>query len=541
MTPRRSMLARFLTHCALFAVYGTLGAVLAVIVAYTVYLARGPALKPWHEAPLDAEFHAADRENVRTLDDYLAAENRVFQQLRESVYERTPTAERRAANRYSAGSRSDPLSYDRDWNRTFELRADNAVGGVLLVHGLSDSPYSMRALAERLHTAGFDTLALRLPGHGTAPSGLLRVRWEDWAAAVRIGARELRDRLGAERPLYIVGYSTGAALAVEYALARAAGEALPRADALILLSPAIGVSPAAALAVWQARLALIPRLEKLAWESVGPEYDPYKYTSFAINAAVQIEALTSVISSRMEALDTGNGVSALPRILAFQSAADATVSAEALVRVLFARLAPADHELVVFDVNRHADAEPFLVPDTGARVDRLLAGPPRSFALTVMTNADAHSSAIAAVHRGMHDQTLTREATDLKWPPGVFSLSHLALPISPDDPHYGAVEPEIPQGIYLGRPRLLGERGLLAIPESGLVRLRFNPFFSYMEQRILEVVCAQATAPRHQPDQPIRDSNGTVTTSPSGSCKTEGARKPLAIRHQPIDTASNRN
>ena len=64
----------------------------------------------------------------------------------------------------------------------------------------------------------------------------------------------------------------------------------------------IGVSGVAALAVWQSRLSVIPGLEKLAWESIGPEFDPYKYNSFTINAAVQVRRLTVSMAA---AVDSG--------------------------------------------------------------------------------------------------------------------------------------------------------------------------------------------------------------------------------------------
>ena len=48
-------------------------------------------------------------------------------------------------------------------------------GGALLLHGLTDAPYSMRAMAERLQAAGFVTLSLRMQGHGTVPGGLVGV------------------------------------------------------------------------------------------------------------------------------------------------------------------------------------------------------------------------------------------------------------------------------------------------------------------------------------------------------------------------------
>jgi len=76
----------------------------------------------------------------------------------------------------------------------------------------------------------------------------------------------------------------GAAQAVNYSLDALRNNKLRRADAMVLISPAIGVTAVAALAVWQARLSAIPGLDKLAWNDIGPEYDPYKYTSFAVNA-----------------------------------------------------------------------------------------------------------------------------------------------------------------------------------------------------------------------------------------------------------------
>jgi alpha-beta hydrolase superfamily lysophospholipase len=475
-----------LKHVVLFATYGTFGAVLALVVAYAVHVSRGPALKPWHEATFTAEFRAADRERIRTLHEYVENEARVFEELRQSVYARIGPGDRRLLNRYFAGSPSDPTSYPMDWNRTIELAVESPRGAALLVHGLADSPYSMRALASRLHARGYHVVSLRLPGHGTAPSGLIHAHWEDWAAAVRLGTRHLRERVGPERPLHVIGFSTGAALAVEYSLARLGGEDLARVDGLVLLSPAIGVTPAAALAIWQSRAAAATGLRKLAWESIAPEYDPYRYNSFAINAGVQIHALTVVIGERIAQLASAGAVRGLPRIIAFQSAADATVSGEALVRTLFAHLAPEGHRLVVFDVNRQPETGFVLAAAAGDGVDRLLAMPPRPFALTVVTNGYGNEAEVAILDRPQQADAMTRTTTGVAWPRGVFSLSHVAVPFPTDDPHYGAERPAHAPGIYLGRPQLLGEVGFLALPEASLMRLRFNPFFAYMEAQIFE-------------------------------------------------------
>jgi esterase/lipase len=473
-----------LKHAALFVVYSTLCVLATLLVVFFNYLQNLPDLKPWHMAKLDAEFHAADAATVRTLDDYRRLEDRLFSQLQERVYSVVADADRRALNRYSAGSLSDALPHEPNWNRTVEVASDHPRGGVVLLHGLSDSPYSMRALAEWMHAHGYWVVVLRLPGHGTAPSGLLNVTWEDWAAATRLAARHVRDRIGADAPLVLVGYSTGAALAVEYAAARLQGEDLPRVDRMVLLSPAIGVSRAAAFAWVPTSLSGIHGFEKAAWTDLQPEYDPYKYNSFTANAAVQVYRLTRRIQAQFDAVGGGGPVKGMPPILAFESVADATVSAPAVVNALFRRLAPEGHEAVFFDMNRRAQAQPLFDPAVLAVRAGLLDGPALPFDLTAITNADEQSSQVVALHRAAGSTTVERLPTGLEWPRQIFSLSHVALPFPPDDPVYGLNPPATKSLIYLGRPELLGERGLLAVSPTVLMRLRCNPFFSYVEQRL---------------------------------------------------------
>jgi alpha-beta hydrolase superfamily lysophospholipase len=310
------------------------------------------------------------------------------------------------------------------------------------------------------------------------------VTWEDWAAATRLAAVQVRDKIGPDKPLVLVGYSAGAALAVEYAAARLQGEDLPRVDRMVLLSPAIGVSPAAAFAWIPVSLAGVGEFEKAAWTDLQPEYDPYKYNSFTANAAQQIYRLTQRIQAQLDGLGGGAAVKGMPPILAFESVADATVSAPAVVNALFRRLAPEGHEIVFFDMNRQAQAQPLFVPAALAVRGGLLDGPALPFDLTVITNTDEQSTQLVAVHRRAGSTTIEREPTGLEWPRHIFSLSHVALPFPPDDPVYGMNPPATKSRIYLGRPELLGERGLLAVSPTVLMRLRFNPFFSYVEQRL---------------------------------------------------------
>ena len=124
-----------------------------------------------------------------------------------------------ASNRYYAGSPIYPGNFEQDWNRSYILEPDGPpVGAVVLLHGLTDSPYSLRHIARRYRDRGFVAVGIRLPGHGTVPAALTDVEWEDWDAATRLAVREARRRAGPSTPLHIVGFSNGGALAVKYAL-----------------------------------------------------------------------------------------------------------------------------------------------------------------------------------------------------------------------------------------------------------------------------------------------------------------------------------
>jgi len=473
-------------HLLRFLGYGSVGVVLVLLAGFLwLNVSRKPELRPWHTAVFREEFTRSDGPRVRDLDDYRKLEDRLFNELKGLLY-RNAGMDGQRLNRYSAGSLADPTGYPENGNRSYELTAQAPRAGVLMIHGLGDSPYSLRSLAEELHRRGCWVVGLRLPGHGTAPSALTKVRWEDWAAAVRMAAKHLRQRVGASTPVSFVGFSTGAALSVEYALARQEGEDLPKVDGLVLLSPAIGVDPLARLAVWQARMAVLPGLEKLAWFDISPEYDPYKYVSFSVNSGHQVYTITRIIKERITRLAAAGPLRGFPRTLVFQSVADATVSAPAVVTVFLGRLAPEGHEAVGFDINRRADVEPLLRPDIRIPAERLLGGPTLPFGVTLLTNRNVQSSAVVAFRRQAGRTEVLREETGLVWPASVYSLSHISLPTPPDDPIYGANRPEHDGKIYLGRPELIGELGLLAVPMEALVRLRFNPFYSYLERRTVQ-------------------------------------------------------
>jgi len=481
------MLARYFTKLTFsltrVLAAGLLGCLLTALAVGVYLLDSRPDLSVWHTADLDEEFTAAS--GLTDFSQYLALEDRLFEQLDRLVYAEVPVGPENAINRYSRGSLADPGRWPVNWNRSFELGQEQPRAGVLLLHGLSDSPYSMRALGESLHRSGAMVLGLRIPGHGTAPSGLVETRWQDMAAAVRLAARHVRTTVG-DKPIYLVGYSNGGALAVEYALSTLDDADLPRVSGVILLSPEIGVSPAAALAVWQGRLGHLLGLDKLAWNALIPEYDPFKYGSFAVNAGDLAYRITVHLQQQLDSLQAAGKLGDMPPVLAFQSSVDATVTASALVANLFDRLPPAHHELVLFDINRRAEVGILLQQDPRTVFEPLLKKSGRGFDLTLVTNESGESDHVVA-YTALAGEDTASSASDVDdWPPGVYSLSHVALPFAPTDPLYGGPQAGNSPGIALGNLAPRGERGILRVSGTDLLRLRWNPFFDYMEGRVLQ-------------------------------------------------------
>lgn len=465
--------------------HGIVGAFFVLLIIAVVYLDSQPDLKVWHTAKLDAEFTVDSP--VHSFEDYLALEQRLFTQLDKLVYQRIEPQDKQDLNRYYRGSRSDPSRWPINWNRSFTLPNDNARVGLLLLHGMSDSPYSLHNLGETLHASGAWVTGLRLPGHGTAPSGLTSVKMEDMAAAVELAMRHMREKLG-DKPIYIVGYSTGGALAVNYALSALQNPDLPVAKGLILMSPAIGVTPAASLAVWQARLGHLLGLHKLEWNVIMPEFDSFKYGSFAVNAGDLVYRLTAAIQEKFDGLDLQQ-LKKFPPVLAFQSAVDATVEAPALVHNLFERLPAHGHELVLFDINRLSEVQYILARDPGPAIQALFQKPGLEFSISVLTNESPLSKQLVIRNRAEGEVAINTESTRYVWPDKVYSLSHIAIPTPEDDPLYGGPTAKRNMGeLKLGALALRGERGVLQVSPDYMLRLHWNPFYPYLEQRLLDFV-----------------------------------------------------
>ena len=185
--------------------------------------------------------------------------------------------------------------------------------GVLLTHGLSDSPYHIYHLASCFQRNGFRVMAVLLPGNGTQPGDLLDVPWQEWEKSLAYGA----ECMTAEADeLYLAGFSAGAALSVLH------GSHDKRVRGLFLFSPAFEITSRAAWAHLHKLYSWL--MPKAAWVTVRPDRDFYKYESLCMNAVAQMYALTQALPRRE--ID-------IP-VFAVASADDSAVHASATLRFM---------------------------------------------------------------------------------------------------------------------------------------------------------------------------------------------------------------
>lgn len=81
--------------------------------------------------------------------------------------------------------------------------------GVLVLHGFTGNPQSMRPLAEAIANAGYTVELPRLPGHGTTVEDMMTTGWSDWSGAADAAYRELASRCDR---VAVVGLSMGGGL-----------------------------------------------------------------------------------------------------------------------------------------------------------------------------------------------------------------------------------------------------------------------------------------------------------------------------------------
>ncbi len=109
--------------------------------------------------------------------------------------------------------------------------AEGGPVGVLLCHGFTGSPQSLRPWAEHLAAAGMTVELPRLPGHGTSWQEMNMTTWEDWLATLDRAFTGLRSRCD---QVFVMGLSMGGTLALR--LAEQHGDQIA---GLVLVNPSL--------------------------------------------------------------------------------------------------------------------------------------------------------------------------------------------------------------------------------------------------------------------------------------------------------------
>ena len=444
-------------------------------------------LQVWHTVNLSNEFDRSRHGPEITFEQYSDLEDKLFAELDKKVFFEATSFKQEKYNRYTRSSSSNPDHFTQNWNRSFELVPERIEGGVLLVHGLTDSPYSMKYLAEVFYEANFYVLALRMPGHGTVPAALTDVSLKDWMAVVEMGVRHVKQKAETGQPFYIAGYSNGGGLSLLYTLESLESDDLVSPDRIFLFSPAIGITKFAAMARWLKMTSVVPYFEKSKWKSILPEYDPFKYNSFPLNAGELSYSLSRKIKKSILDHHAKGTLSKLPPVMTFQSAVDSTVIASDVL-AFYEKLSPNGHELIVFDTNRSASLQdlmktPPLKSFNESRTSKT------GYRLDIITNENPDSKQVVIKTKEESGNISNDVPLNMSWPDGIYSLSHLAILIPIDDPLYGTNPQKGPYShIQLGNINTRGERNVLRISENDLMRLRCNPFWEYVKKRIEKAI-----------------------------------------------------
>jgi carboxylesterase len=180
--------------------------------------------------------------------------------------------------------------------------------GVLLCHGFTGSPQSLRPWAEYLAAAGLSVSLPRLPGHGTTWQEMARTRWEDWYAEVDRAFDLLQARCD---ELFVIGLSMGGCLALR--LAELRGDSV---RGLVLVNPSITADTRLFMLAPVLKL-FVPSLKGIASDIKNDKAEEAGYDRVPVKAAATLPGLWRLTQQHLGELKQP--------ILAFRSVTDHVV------------------------------------------------------------------------------------------------------------------------------------------------------------------------------------------------------------------------
>ncbi|MQA32410.1 alpha/beta fold hydrolase [Modestobacter roseus] len=207
--------------------------------------------------------------------------------------------------------------------------------GVLLCHGFTSTPQSLRDWGEHLATAGFTVRCPLLPGHGTRWQDANATTEEDWYGALSGALDELTSRCSA---VVVAGLSMGGTLALRLAERRPDDVA-----ALVLVNPSLLTErPEAKLLPLLARIT--PAWAPIANDVKKPGCTELAYPRLPTRAMLALRRLWAATRADLGAVRAP--------LLVFRSVTDHVVE-PASTRVLLAGVASTDATEVLLHDSFH--------------------------------------------------------------------------------------------------------------------------------------------------------------------------------------------
>jgi carboxylesterase len=176
-----------------------------------------------------------------------------------------------------------------------EGTGSNADTGVLVLHGFTGSPASMRPLAEDLAERGYAIELPLLSGHGTHVSDLLKVTWRDLARDTVASFEQLRSRTSKQ---IVVGLSVGGAIALRLAQTRKDDVA-----GVVLINPFLGTDHPLAKLLPVLRFVL-PTYKGVINDIAQPDMDELGYDRLPVRALHSITELQRHVIAALPTMDT---------------------------------------------------------------------------------------------------------------------------------------------------------------------------------------------------------------------------------------------
>ncbi|MFI6497313.1 alpha/beta hydrolase [Nonomuraea typhae] len=160
--------------------------------------------------------------------------------------------------------------------------------GVLLCHGFTGTPQSLRPWGEFLAGQGVSVSLPRQPGHGTTWQEMNRTRWEDWYAEVE---KAFQDLCGRCSDVFVAGLSLGGCLALR--LAEVHG---PAVRGVVVVNPSIALD-APLLRLAPVLKWFLPSVPGVGNDVKKPGVTELAYARTPVKAAASLPELWSLVQA----------------------------------------------------------------------------------------------------------------------------------------------------------------------------------------------------------------------------------------------------